>query len=441
MSSFTFGGNPTGPSPAPTNQATTSGFPSLGRTALTSTGSVSVASTAAAGNSNAVAPSNSSNPPTAAGPSANNSSITTGSSLFGNNSSNTHPASSEFSLTVPKITDKFPYISILSEIRRLQDGEISQNLTTLIKKHHGVLSKPPPPSMKQPNAEKRRKLESNPNVQLYGEAALLTQDMLKEVFHVADTLYISEEDAMVLYAEVSQSRSREWLEDITQRQLGSVPETAKEHYFLQRRAMMQSILLLCQGRLDSSHVIELTDGLLKEGLLSNLVAMIRKLSELIFQLVSRKKEQVGILETWKQHLQHERQVAVESIFYLTYSTQCTEQEVIDLVDLTKELTNKQFLPNLDPVKDVPDAYHASPAPQPWTGTFTQALPALREKNTWAWEQELVRETTELGDGMLLPTISVLVSAIICSLDRRQTLINRDTHAKNDFGVVSNCVWS
>ena len=66
----------------------------------------------------------------------------------------------------------------------------------------------------------------------------------------------------------------------------------------------------------------------------------------------------------------QRQLACQCLFYLTYHTQCTMEEVTSLIDLVKDLTNGgeggnggdsvgTGLPILDPIRDVPDPYTLS----------------------------------------------------------------------------------
>ena len=135
-------------------------------------------------------------------------------------------------------------------------------------------------------------------------------------------------------------------------------------------------------------------------------------------------------------------MAVECLFYLTYSSQCTAPEIASLIDLIQELTNNGLSP-LDPVQDVPDAHHPQAFAMPQWGPFTQALPPLREKTTWDWEAELVKSVWSKEEPYVLQCSSVLIMAVLCALDTKQCLLNRETHSVNDFGVVSilNLCWN
>uniref|UniRef100_A0A7S3VEG0 Uncharacterized protein n=1 Tax=Chaetoceros debilis TaxID=122233 RepID=A0A7S3VEG0_9STRA len=59
----------------------------------------------------------------------------------------------------------------------------------------------------------------------------------------------------------------------------------------------------------------------------------------------------------------QRHLACQCLFYLTYHTQCTMEEVVGVIDLVKDLTNGgrigSGLPILDPIRDVPDPYMLS----------------------------------------------------------------------------------
>jgi hypothetical protein len=283
------------------------------------------------------------------------------------------------------------------------------------------LVQPKPPQDVIPDTKLRQHLSQRPFVTLYSRTAGLTPLMLQEVWTLAGELGLTEPQVLALYAEASQSR--EWIQEhvLQERELQTdltVPQAAKHLYRMQRQAHLQILLLLSQLQ-----VTEMTDELLQKGLMNYLIQFISNLSQ---QLVRFEEPKTKLHRYWRDTLQHERQQAAETIFYLCYSTQMEEREVLSLIQLVQ--TTAQ--PCLDPVQDVPDAYHASPQHPP-TFPFTQALPPLREKTTWEWQDELIQQTK--GD-WLSSVMVPLVLAILCALDVQQELWNRETNETN--GVVS-----
>lgn len=385
--------------------------------------------------------------------------------------------------TVPDFESVFPYMQLLSKIRALQEvtsGESSvnngspeaayaeQELLELLQTKT-VLSNPPAPILTPPNHNLRQQLHANPNVQLKDRGpARLLPEMLQEVYGIADDLHLSEHDTLSLYAQVAQPATRQWLHESIggndKELLHNITKAASALYFQQRRALLQSILLLSQCRLEHTS-LEATDLLLQNKLIPNLVSLITNLTKLAAQMQHELDQQAMLRSNggstfgqapqqqqtpdakrktssttiWLHHLYQERQVASECLFYLTYSTQCTADEIAGLIDLICELSKDTT--NLDPVKDVPDAHHAiSPQQQQqqqhaWGGPFTQTLPPLREKATREWETELVNQVWNQRQPYALQCTSVLVMAVICSLDTKQQLFDRETHQMHDGNAL------
>lgn len=362
--------------------------------------------------------------------------------LFGNNTpapstAGTTATATSSVLKVPDFNEAFPFFQLPSKIRVLEgkvstgDQYAAQQLLELMQEKE-VLSKPPAPTFSAANASVRQQLQQNPHVELDQRQAALTQDMLKEVFTIADELHLSEERAMSLYKEASKSDMREFLKGSTGTVLNSVTMAASELFFMQRSALLKSILLLCQCRLERK-LLEATDVLLQKNLIGSLVTLIQDLTKWTSQLDQPSTQPMPEPnKRWLSHLYHERQVAAECLFYLTYSTQCNTSEVAALIDLIHSLTN-EGLGALDPIKDVPDAFH--PQPQTLGFGFTQALPPLREKDVRDWEKELVESVWKKREPHTLQCVSVLILAVLCALDTKQELLNRETHDVNQFGVV------
>lgn len=409
---------------------------------------------------------------------------------------NTSPASTPaVALTVPEYTKVFPNMAIIERLdSRLplasQDSDTgrlaAQELYHLLgcstgqdvtKVYGAYLAKPQPLDWKPANAALREQLKANPHVSLHGKTAALTPAMLAEVFKLSDELRIEEGDALALYAEASLRETRTRLQDrleysfVDNALTGSVEplvlgddvfRACRELYFYERSYAIKAILELIQYRLElNTNILAATDQLLVANLVDNLITYIREwtsrteaLEQELYNASKPAQNMFGLqpppADTKKEpsfakvHLKFgydQRQTAAECLFYLTYHTQCTPEEVGSLIDLIKDLTNGTSdttgLPLLDPFHDVPNAYYDPPV----VGNnqfmpFTQALPPLREKDTVEWEHELVDHVWKAGGKpQLLQCVSTLVLAGVCSLDSRHELVDRNTHAINFFGKV------
>jgi len=160
-----------------------------------------------------------------------------------------------------------------------------------------------------------------------------------------------------------------------------------------------------------------------------------------------------------------RQTAVECLFYLSYHTQLTVEEVVALIDLIKELTNGAIpnkpdggLPLLDPLlRDIPSPYEALdssssgisspwPLPQQQTNPYNNFYganqqwnlhtqpPAPKLKNGKEWEREWITSLWKRGQPQLLRCVSTLIMSVICAFDARHRLMNRESHGINPFGA-------
>ncbi|KAL7539868.1 hypothetical protein ACHAXR_012321 [Thalassiosira sp. AJA248-18] len=171
------------------------------------------------------------------------------------------------------------------------------------------------------------------------------------------------------------------------------------------------------------------------------------------------------------HLQ--RQVASECLFYLAYHTQLNVDEVVGLIDLIKDLTNGSSqqgggggLPLLNPLMDdVPSPYEALDSTtgismatswqhqqqqhasyynnfyggggggvNQWNQHHHPAAPQPTLKNAQQWEAELITSLWKRGQPQLLQCVSTLIMSVICALDARHILVNRENHGPNGFGV-------
>ena len=216
----------------------------------------------------------------------------------------------------------------------------------------------------------------------------------------------------------------------------------------------------------------------------------------------------------------QRQIASECLFYLTYHTQCTSNEITTIIDLLQDLTNGKNkkstvvgrgggdhnydgigsgLPTLDAIRDVPDPYKLS-----WVSSSSSSssanlmTPSISNpqqqkiaKSRIEWENELatsltsvrgltnatittlhtdfsgrqmnhatplgtiVEQSSTIDDGQqrqqrqqqgnseivvdgglpqLLQCVTTLILSVVCSLDVKNTLIDRSIHGPNSFGV-------
>lgn len=327
-----------------------------------------------------------------------------------------------------------------------------------------------------------------------GQEAGMTERMLKDVFELSDDLRVSEEQALSLYARVSRPEERMALADsiespwipnmqdqnkttstsssssskktpsLSAQLHASVPLAARELYFYERSLYLQTLRMLLQHRLQDNEagraIVEATDSLLQNGLLENLIRLIRdyssKINDMHQEMAARKargvqhtataadlqqqQQQATFVQVHYDFAISERQVAAECLFFVAYHTQLTEPEVVALIDLVQGLTNGDDngktpgLVILDPFADVPDPFKdASPimAAQVWP--FQSAQPPLQEKDPIAWQKELVEKTWETGLPQLLRCVSTLLTSIICALDGRNVLQDRTTHQPNEFG--------
>jgi len=153
----------------------------------------------------------------------------------------------------------------------------------------------------------------------------------------------------------------------------------------------------------------------------------------------------------------QRHIAAECLFYLAYHAQWTAEEVASTIDLIRDLTNGSDvaggvgggLPRLDPlVEDVPPVYGEVPMmtattasvqgfmsqqhpQQPWQ-TWNVPVPKLKDPKEW--EEEWIANLWGKGQPSLLQCVSTLIMTVMCALDARQVLMDRETHGPNSFGA-------
>ena len=393
------------------------------------------------------------------------------------------------SADIPKFETCFPYLkvkSVVSEILPAITPDTSEGCLKgeeliyrmQIGSENGVfgalLANPKPLKFTPADLTLRQKLQQNPHIKLHGQSATLTPAMMEEIEKLCSQLRISELEAIALYAEASNPVTRQVLEGsletsfvenalVDQRKIiplvigGNVVKAAKELYFWERSALLKALLLLIQSRLDAtpkSAILLATDPLLNSDLIANLITFVRDSTTMIFNLKeemnsssSKVSLQFGPVTKAKpvfgkvllEFLVQERQQATECLFYLGYHTQCTAIEVALLIDVVRDLTNGLAkgdigLPILDPTQDVPDVYiNQDLQERPYGHGFTSALPPLKEKDPIVWRKDLIEKTWNSGVPQLQQCVSVLLTTILCTLDGRTQLWDRNTHSPNNVG--------
>jgi hypothetical protein len=387
------------------------------------------------------------------------------------------PALASNLLQVPEFASAFPNIEIWTKVQRLK-GKLNssqpdqarlsgQELIYVLQCQQGsigsTLVQPKVVSFTGPDNALRQRLQQQPMVMLPGNReAPLTANMFKEVLDLSTDLGISEANAIALYAESNQSEVASLIQDsIIDQAWGRPPSTkamstkkvARELYFFERSCALKSLLFLLQSRLSNNPVLlEATDALIQNNVVTNLISLIREWSNRIFQIeqdLQSQKENTSMSTTCKPpkpgyakvhllHAQQERQTAVECLFYLAYHTQLTAQEVGGLLDLIRDLTNglhaTDGLVALDPFVDVPAGVEpATPTLAGWN--FPGFPAASKDKPDLQWQRELVMRTWNSGRPHLLNCVSPLILAVVCALDTQHELMDRNLHGPNAFGRV------
>jgi hypothetical protein len=243
---------------------------------------------------------------------------------------------------------------------------------------------------------------------------------------------------------------------------------AREFYFYERHLRLQTLLFMMQARLkekkNTNLVVDATDLLLEDGLVPDLIKLIKDYTHRIQQLqaeIAASKPQLPMYGNpalppppqqparpnfRKVHLlfaNQERYVACECLFFIAYQIQLTSAEMVGLLDIIRDLST--LAPMCNPFNNVPTPYEpastptAIPAPTPWPSAPTASVPftvALQEKDPLVWQRELVTLTFESGVPQVLQCISLLMVTATAAMETRQVLFDRKLHGPNAFGAVS-----
>lgn len=274
----------------------------------------------------------------------------------------------------------------------------------------------------------------------------------------------------------------------------NVPKAARELFFYERSCLLTSLLLVIKERVaavdqmgqdihePSNPIILATDSLLKSHLIPNLLKCIKTLTsqaaqsrdEILHSLqetqsnsqnsfssgsntqstmfqnkfqpnVQPMKDKLKAKYVLMTFILQQRQRACECLFYLVYQTQALGEEVVNMLDLVKELTNDTQLEKLDPLKDVPSIHKKKTSTNQLGNQQNQwsrnLMPSIEEKTIQEWEDELVSNLWFHGKPQSMQCVSTLILSILCALDTSNSLVDRNTHAFNKFGRVSSLYFT
>lgn len=310
-----------------------------------------------------------------------------------------------------------------------------------------------------PNQAVRQQMATQMAVQLSDKRdAPLLPNQLQEILEIADDLLVSEPDAVALYHHASQ-RPPEL--QFSGKEMDMI--TACRHLHAHNKEKTwQSWVMLWLARVQAASspedaaVIMATDSMLQPTL-TKLISFVREASARIQETINRLAHLEGQTSStnnnatrkeicsWDRYLQlivKDRLFASHCLFFIAYQTQLTVDEVTNLVDLIRDLTNgtddTRGLVLLDPYTDVPDPYEPVDAQ---AMAFFQQIPTImpppqwREKDRLVWQRELVGTVWNMGQPQLLRCVSTLVMCVLCALDTKNVLLDRETHGSNSFGVV------
>jgi hypothetical protein len=366
----------------------------------------------------------------------------------------------DFDTVFPGMTLAPKLMAILSD--NYASVHVQQELLELLPECHQWLLHLQVPTMIPANPTIRQQMEQQQHVQLSdGKIAPLNKKLLQQIKSLADDLHLAEVDAIALLQHAGHEPIRHELQEgplVVPVSATAVPLVdnvawaARELYFHHRRNQFQCLLQLWQWRAGAvvvatscERILRATDPLLENGCITKMIEFVRQATTRMGQWmveVSKLEEEEEVpdkrreLKYAKLHLQQlvlERQCVVECLFFIAYHTQMTCQEVVDMVDLIGQLTNRDGptggLPILDPFQDVPDV-HIAAGHSTWGPTTT----VLKKREDW--EKEWVEQAWTSGKAPLSQCVAVLVVAVLAALDTKTLLMDRQRHGPNAFGVVS-----
>jgi hypothetical protein len=359
-------------------------------------------------------------------------------------------------LVVPEYDSLFYGQTLFAKVESLATRSREEKLAgeellyTITKTKDGDrLVSPPVFTQHQPNLQLRQQFASSssqPLVTFQGQPATLTHATVQQLFALADNLFIQEETAFCLYGHANSAHVRAALAAAYERDEleCNVVEAARALYTRETGRAYQALALLMQLRLDTNHacaaeIAQATDFLLDRNLVLNLIHCVRSYTQIMSSVQDQVvQENVARTAYWKSCNAH-RQAAMEILFVIAYNTQFKGSEVAALIQLIRDLSNG--LDRLDPFENVPFPYanvtrlqldHILDRPADLHAAHASFL---ETKDAFQWQQELVVTTRASGQPHLLRCVGVGVLAVLCALESQVELLDRRTHAVNDFGRV------
>ena len=348
-------------------------------------------------------------------------------------------------IAVPEFSTAFPGFRISQRIHQnvfeYTDLETLLQVKTVWNQHTGN------PAIRQKLHQQRIVLltsQSDPNKQ---EEAILNDEMLQELFSIADDLALTEEQALSLLAKSKQQSKLS-------------PETI---YWNERKEHLETLLYMFQKRLaldenqtraSEQELVVSTNDLLGKGLIRELLQLISGFSHRLDRLIEQRRrhnaETVDVSARARQsrafsmHIEFaskQRQMAAETLFFIAYNFRLeTRDEIVPLIQLIRRLSNGDennldVSPGLRPRNPyiVPSAHidrkdNVQQQPQAmWMeGLMPPHQAQLEEKNPFVWQNELVQQNWDQGHPQLLRCVATLLMTAVSALDQRASLQDRVT---------------
>jgi len=372
----------------------------------------------------------------------------------------TSPAPAPSYTQIPEFDTMFPGIKIAQQLR---NGVIKEESLQILLKVKDVWNQQKPnPAVRQSLMQQRMVVLSlpapantDPSTSTQQQAHL-TDDMLRELFQIAEDLALSEIQTLSLMAKAKMTKS-------------GAPE---ELYWKERRAHLDTLTFLFQQRLSvgdlgadsqalgENPIVKATNALLQQGLFTQLLQLIREYTDRLVHLMDQRRRHIAdaaalrdthdsvraqSLRGVSRHIDfasQQRQSAAELLFFIAYQFHLeTKTEFLPLIKLVRELSHgdetrleiSPGLMTLDPFK-VPSAFENAPGSD--SQQHQHQLFAMddawgqghksqqQEKNPFAWKQEFVEDCWNQGHPQLLRSVSTLMMAVVTSMDPLQALTDR-----------------
>ena len=348
---------------------------------------------------------------------------------------NPTPANKPSYISVPEFTSVFPGLSIAREIR--SEGRFDEkNLATLLQVKSVWNQNAANPTTRQTLHQQKTVLLSSVSNPSQKEEAFLNDDMLQQLFSLADDLALTEEQALSLMAKSKQENS-----------------SAETLYWNERKQHLETLLYVFQKRLavdENQGESTTVDNLLNKGLVGELVQLISDFSKRLDRLTDQRRRhkaeapddasrarQSRIFSMHIDFASQQRQIAAETLFFIAYNFHLEIGETIRLLQLIRSLSNGdennlEVSPGLRPLDpyNVPSAYshnhnsHQQPQTMWIDGIVQPSTSHLEEKNPFIWQKELVDQNWENGHPQLLRCVATLLMAAASALDQRTPLHDR-----------------